>query len=63
MLPIGLALKLGWHPVAIAQLSLGTSSLLVSQIRAGGSTDAGREYTNVLHFFPMFYVCIVTAPN
>jgi hypothetical protein len=30
MLPLGLALKLGSHPVAIAHLSLGTNSLLVS---------------------------------
>jgi hypothetical protein len=30
ILPFGLALKLGLHPVAIAHLSPGTSSLVVS---------------------------------
>jgi hypothetical protein len=60
MFPLGLALKLGLHPVAMAHLSPGTNSFLVSyRVPAGGSTDSGREYTNVMHFHSMLYVCIM----
>jgi hypothetical protein len=31
--------------------------ILVSQTPTGGSKDAGREYTNAIHFQPMFYRC------
>jgi hypothetical protein len=40
---LGLALKLGLNPVAIAHLS----------------TDAGREYTNVLDTFSLCYMCVL----
>jgi hypothetical protein len=41
MLPLGLALKLGLHPLAMAHLSPGTSSLAVSYIPTGGTRDVG----------------------
>jgi hypothetical protein len=59
MLPLGLASKLGLHPVGVAYLSPGTSNLLVSSIPAGGSTNVGRECMNTIHFCPILYVCIV----
>jgi hypothetical protein len=62
MLPLGLASKLGLHPVAIAHLSPPdtSSSLVVSQISTGGSKDViGRAYTNEIHFCPMFYICMM----
>jgi hypothetical protein len=57
------ALKLGLHPVTIAHLSPGTSSLLVSKMPTGGSTDTGREYTNDIDFYPIFRRCIMDKRN
>jgi hypothetical protein len=59
ILPLGFASKLGLHPVAIAHLSPGTSSLLGSQISTGDSKEVGVEYTNAIHFRFMFYRCIM----
>jgi hypothetical protein len=39
ILLLGLALKLGLNPVAIAHLSPDSTSLVVSQIPTGGSKD------------------------
>jgi hypothetical protein len=63
-LPLGLALKLGLHPLVIAHLSAGTtSSLLGSHTPTGGSTDVGRGSPNAIHFCPMFYVCVMDKRN
>jgi hypothetical protein len=48
---LGFVLKLGLHPVAVAHLGPGTSSLLVSQIPTGGSKDIGRECKQMLYTF------------
>jgi hypothetical protein len=64
MVWLGLVLKLGLCPVAIAHLSPGTHSLLVIQTPAGGSKDVGREHTlNAIHFCPIFYRCIMDKKN
>jgi hypothetical protein len=63
MVWLGLASKLGLHPVAIAHLSPGIHSLLVSQAPAGGSKDVGRGHTNDIHFCPIFYKCIMDKKN
>jgi hypothetical protein len=55
MLLLGLALKLGLHPVAIAHLCPGTSRSLVSKMPTGGFTDIGREYMNAIHFCPIVH--------
>jgi hypothetical protein len=60
---LDLALKLGLHPVAIAHLSPGTSSLLVSKMPTGGFTDIGRDYMNALYFSPIHHRCIMDKSN
>ena len=37
--------------------------LQASQIPTGGSKDVGKEYTNAIHFHPMFYRCIMDKRN
>jgi hypothetical protein len=66
MIPLGLclALKLGLYPVAIAHLSPGNISLLVSKMPAtGGFTEVGREYTIAIDFCPIFHRCIMDKSN
>jgi hypothetical protein len=63
VLRLSLASKLGFHPVAIAHLSPGTGSLVVSQIPTGVTRDVGRDSTSVIHFHPMLYTCIMDKRN
>jgi hypothetical protein len=64
MLLFGLALKLGLHPVAIAHLSPGTSSLiLVSKMPTGGTTYIGSKYTHAICFCAIYHRSIMDKGN
>jgi hypothetical protein len=64
MLWLSLASKLGFHPLTKANLSPGSSTLLVSQIATGGTTNVGREYMHIIHICPsMFYRYIMDKRN